>query len=68
VVCCLALGLLANRAGGQEVPELTTERPKAVDELLAACMKDGGLRLADTPDGAPSVNRSHIRGGGGRQK
>jgi len=34
----------------QEIPEYTPERKKRVDEIVAACIKDGGLKLAVTPD------------------
>src|SRR5262249_39622536 len=54
---CLALGLLANRASGQEVPELTKARQKAVNELIEAGIKDGAFAVAETPDGRENYLR-----------
>src|SRR5437773_1393753 len=51
MTCCLALAMLANSAGGQEVPVFTKEQVKAVNELAEAGIEGGGLALADTPDG-----------------
>lgn len=51
MTCCLALAILTNSAGGQEVPEDTKEGQKAVNELIVACIKGGDLAPADRPDG-----------------
>src|SRR5262245_10156259 len=52
-------------AWAQEFPEYTPERQKLVFELLGACLKDGGLNLAPTPDGKGQflqvVDREKVR-------
>jgi tetratricopeptide (TPR) repeat protein len=51
MTCCAALGLLVSRGSGQEIPEYTKERAKAVSELLGPCFMGGGIVSVDTPDG-----------------
>jgi hypothetical protein len=47
LVCCVAL--CWGRAAGQEIPKLTGAREEAVNELLRACIKAGGLKLTIPP-------------------
>src|SRR5262249_36057915 len=57
--------LAAIPAWAQEIPKLTPERQKLVTELLSACIKDGGLKVASPSDGKGKflqvVDREKVR-------
>ena len=55
--------LIAAAARGQAVPKVTKEGRGAYERLLAACARDGALKVAKKPDGEGINNFAGERAG-----
>src|SRR5262245_20183060 len=56
LLCLLALLLLRMAVSAQELPKVTEEGRKALDQLLRKCVEEGGLKVVEDPRSKVKAN------------